>query len=209
MIMAGIPETSSAIAVQPVCQSKSTPDLPRSILYFYIDPSVPINFQPKLEAAMRWWASILNVNTERCFNCKGTEPIFFRFVSGDHGDQFPFLKWSYKIAHVVLVKPDKHFPEIHFNADSLLSGTEDPDIYFVALHEIGHAFGLLHSDDSMSIMYPVYQRRDSLSDLELRSIVLKMRLGNFSTEVSETQKHISPLCEGVTKTADSFRSILK
>ena len=203
LIVVGVTETCPVAVPRVSRGSYSTSHRSQSTLYFNVDPSVPIRFHQQLDAAMHIWARHLQVNTERCFNCEGTNSIVFRFVFADHGDQFPFRKETSKVSHVVSVKSEKRLPEIHFNADAFLAGNDDPDIYFVALHEIGHALGLSHSTNPNSIMYPFYQRRGEIIDRELTSSVLETRLANLPIAVSGTID-VSLLCGGDRNSPSTF-----
>lgn len=57
--------------------------------------------------------------------------------------------------------------DIHFDDDEKWSDVNNglgnergTDFFTVALHELGHSLGLMHSPDTGSIMYPYYQGFD-------------------------------------------------
>ncbi|XP_047321505.1 50 kDa hatching enzyme-like [Impatiens glandulifera] len=77
----------------------------------------------------------------------------FRFFQREHGDGHPFDGPGKVLAHA-FYPPNG---EIHFDADENLVVGEVPDgidISSLALHELGHAIGLVHSNVESSIMWP-------------------------------------------------------
>jgi len=53
--------------------------------------------------------------------------------------------------------------DLHLDATENWHAGDDIDIYSVALHEAGHAIGLVHSDKPGDVMYPYYRRGMALS----------------------------------------------
>lgn len=153
------------------CNCASTSDIAQQkALFFAFDVSVPVTLRAGMTRAVFAWAERLHLkpeltSPETCQRC-----LRFRSVQGDHGDGFSFIPNGLRISHVVSQPLSTVSREIHFNAQiAWKTGGGDPDVYTVALHEIGHVLGLTHSSQETSIMYPWYGRGRSIlySDLPL------------------------------------------
>ena len=96
------------------------------------------------------------------------------WATGDHGDGFPFDGPGGVIAHTFYPFPANPEPlagDMHFDdAESWHVGAE-VDVFSVALHELGHALGLGHSDNPNDVMYPYLKIVTGLADGDKTAIL--------------------------------------
>ena len=136
-------------------------------LFGSVTPKVPaLTVQSEVLRALNEWAKVTNLIFQQGPNPAGARNLLIKFVSGAHGDAYPFDGPTGSLAHTfypVPVNAETIAGDMHLDADENWHAGGDTDIYSVALHEAGHAIGLGHSDKPGDVMYPYYRSRAALS----------------------------------------------
>ncbi len=158
--------------------------------------------QAKVEIvrALAEWSRVAGVNFNAGSNPNASRTINILFASGSHGDDYPFDGQGRVLAHTFYPAPGNPEPlagDMHFDDAERWRIGADIDLYSVALHELGHALGLGHSDKPGAVMYPYYARATALTLEDVTAIL------NLYARPGTTPESSSPVTLTINQTASS------
>ena len=130
--------------------------------------------QGEIVRAMAEWSKVIQITWQPGTDSLGNRTVNILWATGDHGDGFPFDGPGGVVAHTFYPSPPNPEPlagDMHFDdAESWHVGAQ-VDVFSVALHELGHALGLGHSDNPNDVMYPYLKIVSTLADGDKTAIL--------------------------------------
>jgi hypothetical protein len=133
----------------------------------------PSAAEAAIERAMAEWTKAVQVTWQRGTNPTAPQTVNILFATYAHGDAYPFDGPGGVLAHTFFPSPPNPEPiagDMHFDDSETWKIGANTDLFSVALHELGHALGLGHTDDPSAVMYPYYQLVTGLSPLDVSTV---------------------------------------
>lgn len=146
-----------------------------SYVFSQMTAQLPANsVESEIERAMAEWAKVVAVTWTPATNPTAPKTVNILFAAYAHGDGYPFDGPGGALAHTFYPAPPNPEPiagDMHFDDSESWHIGSNTDVFSVALHELGHALGLGHSDDPNDVMYPYYKMSTTLAAGDVAAIL--------------------------------------
>ena len=126
----------------------------------------PAQAQGEILRAMAEWSKVIKLTWQAGSGATAPRTVNILFGRGAHGDAYPFDGPGGVLAHTFYPAPPNPEPiagDMHLDDDEGWHVGANTDLFSVALHELGHALGLGHSDNPAAVMYPYYKMVTTLA----------------------------------------------
>jgi hypothetical protein len=159
--------------------------------------------ESEIRRAMAAWSKVAAITWQSGTNPTGNATVNILFATYAHGDGYPFDGPGGILAHTFYPAPPNPEPlagDMHFDDSESWHVGSNTDLFSVALHELGHALGLGHSDDPTAVMYPYYKMVTTLAAPDKAAILTLYAAQSSTTLLPPPGSPLTLTVNGVAST---------